>query len=99
MTGYGRILLYRVNTKDENGIYNPKQYGANRVLLEMQEGSFKEGLLDGFGRRITTNLTELPNYRCEARLGFFKQGLRHGKAQYFKNDLLTQGIWNEYNLK
>ena len=89
LNGYGRILFYQVSSKDEIGNFNPKVYGNHKVLTEMWEGSFKQGLLDGFGRKIHTNLAQLPNYRGEIRIGYFKEGWRFGKQQYYKNELLT----------
>ena len=84
LTGHGRIIVYEAHHK-LNTIYGPdhkikfdprKKPRANK-LVEIREGYFRDGKLEGYGRVM--------NVDSNAIVGFFEKNVENGKVQYYKN--------------
>jgi len=84
LTGYGRIIKYRVLNEDE------RLNGRNCELLYIVEGKFIEGQMDGYCRLIDCESEEV-------HVGFFKNDLPSGKYQRFALDgeSVEEGIKEE----
>lgn len=74
LNGYGRIIYYR-STKP--GSLTP----SDLEILEVQEGKFKNGLMDGYCRSF-----DLRGINEQIEVGFMKEGKPMGKYQSFKLD-------------
>lgn len=71
LNGYGRLLHFTVLKKDEDGTFNPFREGQDNIVSRIEEGHFRKGRLDGFGRILSED--------GQHQIGFFKNGYPYGK--------------------
>jgi hypothetical protein len=86
LTGYGRIIHYH-----SNGGFSP----SNLTIVDVQEGQFKFGKLDGYCRVFIAKAEEAVN------VGYFTSGLPNGKFISFTSDgnCVEEGIKTSKALK
>lgn len=70
LTGYGRIVKYELVDPEDD--FKPN----NCKIVQLLEGKFKKGMLDGYGRLVNAESGEV-------KVGFFKEDFLHGKGQQF----------------
>jgi len=81
INGYGRVINYSAKTKDITPEIS--------CIIDVQEGKFRNGLLDGYGRRFIGEANT-------AEVGFFKEGEANGKYQMFTmadSKCIKEGIY------
>ena len=94
LNGYGRIYIYsnynRLTVNNKNMLFGTDNPGSNQ-LIEVQEGLFDNGLLNGFGRKLKIDGT--------AEVGYFENGRKSGKVIVYSNGMLSnQGIYKNDEL-
>lgn len=101
INGFARIVTYANHSIPEyTDVNNPLRSGMKVVthqpehleIMELTEGEFKEGKLNGYGRRICARTGT-----CE--VGFFQDGVPMGKYTQYAADgsfLLDEGIYEGY---
>merc|ERR1712107_550196 len=67
LNGYGRIQYFTVlKADDDNGDFNPLMKGQTNIVTRIEEGHFRHGKLDGFGRVLLED--------GHHQIGFWKNG-------------------------
>lgn len=96
MNGYGRIVEYQC-IDQENEIASPQAQFMRpevRSLVNIQEGKFRNGMLDSYGRVYSCDDDEQGRPDPTCSVGYFTAGELDGKGEVFDVDGGSdQGIW------
>lgn len=92
LNGYARIIIYEAHTPmnstylpDPKIEYDPRVNYHKNKILEIREGQFFNGMLNGYGRVFESD--------GSAKIGFFHFDKDFGKMMFFENGfLLKEGI-------
>ena len=83
LNGYGRVQYFTVLKSDpETGDFNPLMKDQTNIVTRIEEGHFKNGKLDGFGRVLAED--------GHHEIGFWKEGQPYGKLQKYRGGVLLQ---------
>lgn len=89
LSGYGRMVIFETHSKmnstyefDPRIKFDPRHDNSTNHILEIREGFFHFGKLNGYGRILNAEET--------ARVGFFKDDSDFGKMIYFRDGLLEK---------
>lgn len=92
LSGFGRMVIYENHNKmnqtyelDPRIRFDPRGDNSTNHVIEIKEGDFKFGKLNGYGRVV--------NAEERARVGYFKDDKDYGKMIYYKDGVVErQGV-------
>jgi hypothetical protein len=95
VSGFVRLVIYessnpmnRTYLFDGKIKFDPRKSPEKNKVIEIREGEFKHGMLNGYGRVLKIDGT--------ATVGFFNNDRVEGKVQYYKDGILEkQGLMDK----